>query len=549
MKNMEEEVTYHFCDLRGELLEIEMDADLDELSREKSIPKQVRECDVFLFFFDPSSWDVPSDLHKHHKQELERAKSLIEYVLKQRQNKFLPIVFVITRLDEWESKIDVCSALDTWLKKISEIIQDLYNEVLEGHYPPDLVNLGQIHKNTSAEREGSVTEVIEQSNHLLIESEKYRRKDKGCIMKLVGVGIASVFVVALVSIAIFIFSDPTETGPNPPPPKSLDLSLILESLSEYPNTPANVVIDDAKNVNKWLHWLVKNKAAEGSKPRYQDAIKDISKIVVSQSLRKDENYELACELMEQYLKEIRDGSGISKALHDAQIAYWSTKEKNIVSDLGKKLTLLSQVEFNAEDCLGDFITMLAEQIGEIEQVKVFGTDKKDLVLDEIKILNKFFAFRLENKTYPMIFEILSAKRNDKEPKNISQIKFYSGSLKNNRSSYILRPKPNSHEYEGEVLGMSFRMQVGLGRSVVCGIREYSNEDWEKKASVTISTKRDDNFWAIGMPLMKVGLKNELEIKFKDNAYYSVVKVKFTNVQKVPQLLLDAVEYSELRAKR
>jgi hypothetical protein len=84
---------------------------------------------------------------------------------------------------------------------------------------------------------------------------------------------------------------------------------------------------------------------------------------------------------------------------------------------------------------------------------------------------------------------------------------------------------------------------------VCGIREYSNEDWEKKASVTISTKRDDNFWAIGMPLMKVGLKNELEIKFKDNAYYSVVKVKFTNVQKVPQLLLDAVEYSELRAKR
>ena len=55
-----------FRDLRGELLSGELDQ-IASLNRNGVIPTQVRQCDAFLFFFDPASSENPADIDKHHQ--------------------------------------------------------------------------------------------------------------------------------------------------------------------------------------------------------------------------------------------------------------------------------------------------------------------------------------------------------------------------------------------------------------------------------------------------------------------------------------------------
>ncbi|MDR1477465.1 MAG: hypothetical protein LBJ00_00815 [Planctomycetaceae bacterium] len=141
---------YVISDWKGEILS----ASVDELSLGKlrwfrseanMTASRIANSDAVLFFFDPSAQSTTESIRsldqirKHHNDELLRAKRLIDFVLRSHQNKFVPIVFILTHCD----LVDIIPRLDerlgVWVESVSDYLRESYEEFFGGYYPKSLI--------------------------------------------------------------------------------------------------------------------------------------------------------------------------------------------------------------------------------------------------------------------------------------------------------------------------------------------------------------------------------------------------------------------------
>ncbi|MDR1485402.1 MAG: GTPase domain-containing protein [Planctomycetaceae bacterium] len=106
---------------------------------------QINFCDAVLFFFDPTAQSElgsirsMEQIRRHHCEELLRAKQLIDFVVRVRQNRFVPIIFVLTHSDLVEVIPQASERTAAWVDAVSSYLSESYNEFFSGYYPKSLV--------------------------------------------------------------------------------------------------------------------------------------------------------------------------------------------------------------------------------------------------------------------------------------------------------------------------------------------------------------------------------------------------------------------------
>ncbi|MCS6896443.1 MAG: GTPase domain-containing protein, partial [Nitrospira sp.] len=345
-----------FRDLRGELLSGELDQ-IASLNRNGVIPTQVRQCDAFLFFFDPASSENPADIDKHHQRELKRAKMFIEYVLKVRENRHLPIIFVLTHLDRWENDVNIRGKADRWANEVHAKLVELYYSGLRSLHPKTIVDrsrtifrISSVDKTPEAEKR--LQEVVDQLIEMVADSKSHRRwLRKSGLYSL----IAGAVVLSTIPLVIWLLSS---TGSSLfTARKADDRSAIAElpereiitrlddldrMLRAHPPGKQLPSVEEAKKVNHHLRWLTQrlepdsggtNGLSEETMQRMRSALESLAKVIQAKA---DSDSHLPADLtpiLGTYLEDLPDMVSTSPVLAAAQTRYWLLQRAQVVEQV------------------------------------------------------------------------------------------------------------------------------------------------------------------------------------------------------------------------
>lgn len=552
--------TFTFRDLRGELLEGEID-NLESLKKDGLIPQQVADCDGFLFFFDPTSWEAPAQLTKHHDRELRRAEMFVEYVLSTRQNRFLPIVFLATRLDEWEANEDVRRKADEWLRKAHEKLSQLYDRHLAPHFPVNLIERDETCLQVTALRPESLDDAVCKMARLVGEGDKFRQADRKRT-RYVATAAAVFALILVVAVGLVATQQPSSSstgqgnrtpGRTDIPKQSEDeilerLERINELLDVHPDDPAHVTADDAKALNEHLKWLMLTATTEGvstseaTQAAILDSLESIASAIGKQSSQEGTEYERRLSLLSTYLGGIPDAASVSDALTQSQKKYWEIRRLAIVQELESVMVRRDQIGSAPDECLKDLIEVLKTEETQVEQVDVFGPSLRKELLESIRTTQDFCEDRRSTGRYATTMRIVSARLDADAPVGLDPHAITIKSSGVPPQDFSLTPERIDERHLRFISKRSsFDLEVGLGRSLVCTISSYdrSKRVWNEKERVELVQGGTGPLVAIGMPLLRLNKPSVTKV-VQSNGYE--VKCDFSGFTPVPRLLWDAAEH-------
>jgi len=558
-------VGFTFRDLRGELLEGEID-NLESLKRDGLIPQQVAQCDAFLFFFDPTSWERPTQLAKHHARELRRAEMFIEYVLSTRQNKFLPIVFVVTRLDEWEEDETIGQLTEDWLRKAHERLQGRYETHLAPHFPTILVDKDHTCCRISALRSGSLNGVVEKATTLVEECDKFRRKDRRRTL-YIGAA-AAVFLVIVCFVGGFLLvqegaSDPISgnssgsgadrvtIGEQTETDIAKHLEEIEKLLSVHPRDPELVTEDDAKAMNGHLKWLMLTATTQGvqmdesTRGELSQTIDTIASAISRQASQADGDYEQAVLIIGEYLDGVADASSFSEPLSKSQQEYWTLARSAVSHELGGIMARRHRLGSSSQECLKDIIETLKTQEVEVEQANVFGPSPRKNLLEAIRTAQDFCEDRSKTGAYGVTMRIVLARL---QGDGLLMLAPHAITIQSSGMAPVDFSLTPSRVDESNVhfssKSTSFDLEVGIGDSLLCTVSSYDRTEktWSEKERFELIQGDVGPFSAIGMPLLRTN-RSDVTKQLQKNGYQ--IKLEFSKFPSVPRLLWEAAEYSSL----
>lgn len=550
-------LTFTFRDLRGELLEGEID-NLESLKRDGLISQQVTQCDCFLFFFDPTSWEDPKQLKQHHDRELRRAEMFVEYVLSTRQNKFLPILFLATRLDEWESREDIWQHSEAWLCKVHEKLKQLYHRYLAPHFPAKLIDRDETCLRVTVHRPKILDENVDKIVRLVGECRKFHQRDKKLTQR---VGIAAsitIFTFLLVGLLLLLLPSATQDDSSTSKADRQQISKLsdddinrkLEEINDFLTTyrtgSLQISPDDAKALNDYVTWLVlaintgRASRLEDVRPEMLESLESVASTIARYIATIKTVDEESLSLIETLLSDVGDVTTVSPPLSQLQSRFWELKQLAISERLGSTMAQRDQIGSTPSECLKDLIDILNKEESQVERVNVFGsTSKKDL-LELIRTARAFCMDRRTTGKYSAKMRILSAKL---ATKTASQPEPHAITISSNGApslDFSLTPEQiNERLITFSPKRTSFNIELGLGRSLVCTISSYNQADrkWTEKERVELSHGTAP-FISIGMPLHRPTAMNITKV-VRNDAYE--IMIEFYDLARVPLLLSNAVE--------
>lgn len=551
--------TFIFRDLRGELLEGEID-NLESLKKDGLIPQQVTNCDGFLFFFDPTSWEAPAQLIKHHARELRRTEMFVEYVLSTRQNRFLPIVFLASRLDEWEANEDVHRMADEWLRKAHEKLSQLYERHLAPHFPANLIERDETCLQVTALRPESLDDAVCKMARLVGEGDKFRQADRKRT-RYVATAAAVFALILVVAVGLVATQQPSSssTGPGNRTPDRTDipkqtedeilkrLKRINELLDVHPDDPAHVTADDANELNQHLKWLMLTATTEGvaaseaTHAKLLQSLDGIASAIQRQSSQQATDNKRSLSLLVTYLGGIPDATSVSGSLAQVQTKFWEIKRLVIVQELGSVMERRDQIGSAPNECLKDLIEILKTEETQVEQVDVFGPSMRKELLESIRAARDFCEDRRSSGRYPATMRIVSARLSADMPIALEYHNIGISSTAIAPKYFSLTPeRVDEKTLQFTSKSESFNLDVGLGRSLVCTISSYkqSENTWIEKERVDLVQGGTGPLTAIGMPLLRPNKPSVTRV-VQPSGYE--VKLEFMGFPAVPRLLWDAAE--------
>ncbi len=196
-------IVFELGDWKGEIQSEAVDR-LDMESRHgwtrNIMAREVGRSDVFLFFFNPAFQGSPARIHKHFSEELLRAKQLIDYVLTARQNRLLPILFVLGGQDRVTTQPELTRMAEQWIEEVDEYLGDSYSQILLGYYPRALVRRENVFHRispTPAQQRDDLLGVMEKSRSLLELAAQFRHRDRKRSLRLVVVFLVGMLAILL----------------------------------------------------------------------------------------------------------------------------------------------------------------------------------------------------------------------------------------------------------------------------------------------------------------------------------------------------------------
>lgn len=247
-----------FRDLRGEELTKELSPD-GRVQEHGLADRQIRGCNAFLFFFDPTSSDQPTDLEGHYEREFMRASGFIRHVLEIRENRLLPLLFVQTRADQLGDNSPTKIRADSWTEEVHKELSDAFRADLKGLYPKSLTERSRTFLRVCSV---GTTQQVDESPQRIIE------------------GLLVAFVLFPLCV-LFVYrgggSQSESQLKGPTKISGMTQSEIDESLDQLerllranPPTTSLPSVDDAASINGHLRWLSQRlQSSSGSAPGLQ----------------------------------------------------------------------------------------------------------------------------------------------------------------------------------------------------------------------------------------------------------------------------------------
>lgn len=200
-------IVFELGDWKGEIQSEAVDR-LDMENRQgwsrNLMAREVARSDVFLFFFNPAFQGSTARVHKHFNEELLRAKQLIDYVLTSRQNRLLPILFVLGYQERGTTPPELASMTEQWIGEVDEYLGESYSQLLLGYYPRALVRRENVFHRispTASHQGDDLLGVMEKSRSLLELAGQFRQRDRKRSLRLVVVFLVCMLLILLIPLA------------------------------------------------------------------------------------------------------------------------------------------------------------------------------------------------------------------------------------------------------------------------------------------------------------------------------------------------------------
>ncbi|MEJ5276421.1 MAG: hypothetical protein WHU94_10970 [Thermogemmata sp.] len=545
-----------FRDLTGERLEKGVDK-LDSSDRDNLIQEQVRQCDAFLFFFNPVHPEHQKDLDGYYQRESQRAERFIEYVLKERQNQHLPTVFVLTCKDLWQERPAIYVRLQHWIEGVHRKLQQLYDHHLRGHYPPEFVErqgvfLEVCSTGRSPQDDQGLEKVVERLADLVHRSRRQRQHTRRRALMALVAGLTA--IVGFGGLGWWL----AKREPPPPPlPIEERLRELEALLKTHPPAARLPSVEEAEKINKHLTWLVPKldpnaggaaDVHESTRQQMRELLERASQLILEKANKADPTPETLAVLA-AYLKKLPDASAVSPPLAQAQQRYWELQRTACLQQLADIIRRRQEVASPPLDTLGELTNKLREMERQIRQDEVFGPQAHRRVRDQIQTAATFCEDRLKQKDYTVDFRVTSAHYVLKEEEEVTWrgLNFASPGYPFIPPPYGLVPKA---EGPGKIpcatIQPSYPLRIGLGTPVECAlyIWEASEQQWRMWHKFNLTTEPGP-YAPLGMPLHPAdGEKREISLRWQDHE----VNLEFFNFQPIPALIREAVALAKKEKK-
>lgn len=544
-------LAFFIQDLRGEELAKEIKNDFPENG---FMAKQVKSCNGFLVLFDPSnSEDAGTEIDSHYKRELVRTDEFIEYVLDQRQNHFLPIVFVLTHFDVWKKNETILVKVAEWKNQIITTMKSSFS-VLDGHYPLSIVEEQNIFTEISSVQKPPVHFVIEQIIQLVDECKKFKEKDR--IGKRMWILQAGIFISILFVFFVFaIFWSASEKQKQ----KIAFIRSIAETkelLKELPISKMNEknVADLNKHLINLLFEYYKNsflldvKEVAKLKSVVQEIfirITDISRIASEGDLERQ--LLLLKGLISglgQFAKDSKseDGFSIGKIFDD----YWEIKKVIIQKKIASIIFDNNKIP-NGE--FGKALKTWKEINDEfIDFHKEILTDQNNMPSKKAKTLgkemqsSKQFSENIINlKNYNIKFKVLEASSKMNEELIVFNFKHQLSEKGNEKKDFNISEDYGLYREKNYKTKADFyELGLPLGTPLKIGIMALKNpsDPWIDFGDVELFSGPKDAFRSLGLPFVSKEEKKIFEIKKNFNNSEFSMKLEIWFNYEFPKFIFD-----------
>jgi hypothetical protein len=557
-----------FRDLAGERLEEELPPG-GTVQRDGEIASQVGNCNAFLFFFDPTSSEKPADIDNHHQRECKRAVMFVEHVLKHRQNRHLPIAFVLTHFDCWECDPDILTKAERWTQEVHARLVELYDHHLRRYYPKSLTERNRIFFNVSSigptpQADEQLEKVIEQLIDLHKDSTAHQSqlRKAGKYLPLVLGGVAFVVLLAIIG---GLLSSP---GGSPPLlSKKTDRVGIAEMseqqihntldeldrlLKAHPQGTQLPSVEEAKKINHHLRWLTqrleleaaaKTDLSEKTQQRMRTTLDSVAQLIQAKAESREHSPAVLTLVLAAYLEDLADLGQTAPTLAKVQARYWQLYRAYAVEQVGWIIKRRGEVASPPIDTLSEIVGKLRDLEQEVARCKVYGPQARNELVQDIQTAATFCEDRKNTKTYPVKFRVVSArlKTNEKVGEDLNSywhlIRFESPG-QSEGYPYALRPDAKGeYDVSFATKQQSYEITLGLGTPLTCNlykIRDATKDDWSKLYSFDLIPDPGP-LAPLGLPLIQPNQPAITKLLQREGME---LKLEFFDFR-VPRLLLEA----------
>lgn len=548
-----------FRDLRGELLSSEID-DLDHvasLKRDGVLVHQVKKCDAFLFFFDPTSSEDPSRIERHHEREIKRARRFIEYILRERGNEHLPILFVVTHRDVWENDPRVGAMADQWLARVNEELRGLYESHLRRYCPESMTDLRLTSARVSSLQD-NVEGVIEQVRRLVSDSRKFRAASRHQSAKILAAGILSLAFLALVGGWLVAREQPASTRssrlagwtPRTDPEAIRKLEDLERLLASHPPGTRLADAEQAARINRHMRWLasaMESRESSGSHglseatwKRMKDRWRETARLITAKAkVSRPSDLPKRVALLAKYLEELPESSLASEDLAEAQHSFWDLARSLVVEQIAEILTRRDAVRSPPSGTLGELISYLESQTQDVRNWTVAGAQARARLMEELR-LSRTFCEMLSQGKYEVDLAVEQAAL-DGTDRRWRNIVLRSPGVPDQPSADGIHLRPDQ-ESKGTVAFTtkqpSYRLTLGVGTPVVCDLAVLTDEKKWKRVhdfELTDQGKRGP-LTVLGLPFARRS-GDSVAVPLAWEGFR--LDLRFSDLPPVPTLLWDA----------
>ena len=342
---------------------------LDTDRQSNFITRQTATVDALMFFFDPSGGAA-----KHRSDERLRAKQLIDHVLELRQNRLLPIVFVLTHRDRWTS--EQARFAEEWTDQVDAYLTEAYSQSLRRHFPLPLIRKERVFHSVSS-ADGVPAEellgVMENVRILFELAVQFRQRDRRRSRRRIALFLFCLFLILWVPFLCFTsptvrnalvdFQDKAAPLLHLPinltaPETSIDLQPLFDGSGELTES-------EAKTLNRSLFLLMKklNKFEDSGKPTTDDDLAVIEQWNRAfETIRDRFGNDSASDRLDRYgilLNGLTDTPKRQpRILNEVLKDYWTAYRQQLLGELRQELAVHRDANTPAPQILSELCVRL-----------------------------------------------------------------------------------------------------------------------------------------------------------------------------------------------